>query len=312
MLSRKIESLKISWLVCALAFITLGTALGIFFLSPCGHGITPTTDSPKEISLWDALYFSVVTISSLGYGDYRPVGYGRILATAEVVLGLVLIALIVSKLASDRTSTYVRLLYTSDSERRLKEFKSDIQKRLQGLQSAHRNHDHKSKLGEIRGLGLIAVNLAKYYQYQVRVGALGEDWAKKNSLRIAQSIIRSAEEVGLVGKAAVTSLAEHQQIDTTFRHMEHALKAITSTHSSNDFESSKQQLLRTIESYRRYIAEGRTKPTYSEVTPFVLGQVKQTLPPKPWPKNVHKVVAQELRISNKLAHKTISILEGPP
>lgn len=310
MISRKIEALKVSWLVWMLAFVTLASAFGIFLLSPCGNGIIPTTDSPKAISFWDALYFSVVTISSLGYGDYRPIGYGRLLAAAEVICGLVLIALIVSKLASDRTSTYVRLLYTSDSERRLKEFKSDIQSRLDGLKTSHRNHDHKSKLDEVRSLGLIAINLAKYYEYQVRVGALGENWARKNSLRITQAIVKSAEELGLVGKAAATSQEERQQIETTFRHMERAVAAIADTHESDDFLSSKQQLSRTIESHKRYAAEGRTKPTHSEVTPFVLEQVKRVLPPKPWPKNVHKTVAQQLRISNKLAHKTISQLEA--
>lgn len=310
MLSRWIESLKISWLVGALVIVALGSAFGLFFLSPLGHGITPTTDSPKVISLLDALYFSIVTISSLGYGDYRPIGYGRLLAASEVIFGLILIALIVSKLASDRTSTYVRLLYTSDSERRLKEFQSDIQLRLKGLKAAHKDHDHKTKLGEIRSLGLITVNLAKYYQFQVRVGALGEDWAMKNSLKIAQSIVRTAEALGLVGKSAITSPAELQEIDRTFRHMERAINAIAGTHAHDGFASSKQQLLRTIESYRRYLAEGRTKPTCSEITPFVLEQVKKALPPKPWPKNVHKDVAQKLRISNKLAHKTISQLEA--
>ncbi len=312
MLSRKIEGLKVSVLVWSLAVVTVLSALATFFLSPSGNGITPTTDSSKIISIWDALYFSVVTISSLGYGDYRPVGYGRLVAAAEVVIGLVLIALIVSKLASDRTSTYVRLLYTSDSERRLKEFKSDIQNRLHCLRIAHKNHDHESKLSEIRSLGLIAVNLAKYYEYQVRVGALGEDWARKNSLRIVQAITRSSEELGLVGKAAVTSQEERRQIETTFRHMERAVDEIANTHPTDDFASSKQQLKRTVDSYRRYTEEGRTKPTYSEVTPYVLEQVKKALPSKPWPKNIHKSVAQQLRISNKLAHKTISELEEKP
>jgi hypothetical protein len=312
MLSRKIETLKVSWLLWTLVAVTLVSAILLFALSPSGNGITPTTDSSKVISFADSLYFSVVTISSLGYGDYRPVGYGRVVAAAEVIVGLVLIALIVSKLASDRTSTYVRLLYTSDSERRLKEFKLDVQARLESLRTAHKNHDHTSKLAEIRSLGLISINLAKYYEYQVRVGGLGEEWARKNSLKIVKSITQSAEELGLVGKAAATSQQENQQIATTFQHMERAVDSIASTHATIDFEASKQQLKRTLASYERYISTGKTRPTYSEVTPYVLEQVKSVLPPKPWPKNVHKTVAQQLRISNTLAHKTISKLEANP
>lgn len=36
---------------------------------------------------WDAVYFSVVTATTLGYGDIRPVGVGRLLASAEAIFG---------------------------------------------------------------------------------------------------------------------------------------------------------------------------------------------------------------------------------
>lgn len=43
----------------------------------------------------EALYFSIVTITTLGYGDMRPLcGWGRFLVSAEVLMGLVLIVFI--------------------------------------------------------------------------------------------------------------------------------------------------------------------------------------------------------------------------
>lgn len=43
----------------------------------------------------DALYFSVVTFTTLGYGDFAPVGPSRIIASAEAIIGSFTIALFV-------------------------------------------------------------------------------------------------------------------------------------------------------------------------------------------------------------------------
>lgn len=43
----------------------------------------------------DSLYFSTVTFTTLGFGDFRPVGYGRVVATLETSAGVVLLALLV-------------------------------------------------------------------------------------------------------------------------------------------------------------------------------------------------------------------------
>lgn len=315
MLARKIETLRISWLVGAGVLVTVLSATLLFWLSKSGQGITATFFSNEEVttqppSFLDCLYFSVVSISSLGYGDFRPVGYGRVVATVEVILGLILIALIVSKLASDRTSAYVRLLYTSDSERRLKEFKSDIQLRVGSLRQAQCDHNHEAKATEINSLGLIAVNLANYYQYQVKVGGLGEDWARKNSLRVVRSIARATEELARAGKAELATATEHHSIKTSLRHIQRAIREITTSHSSEDFTNAREHIRKTIESYERCLAAGRTKPVDSEVTQHVLQEVGKALPSKPWPKHVHKIVAQRLRISNRLAHKAITAIEG--
>jgi len=39
-------------------------------------------------SFWEALYFSVITATTVGYGDFHPaVGWGRVLAGAEAIIG---------------------------------------------------------------------------------------------------------------------------------------------------------------------------------------------------------------------------------
>ena len=47
-----------------------------------------------------ALYFSIVTEATLGYGDYRPTGLCRIIACLQVLTGYGLFGIIVAKLTS--------------------------------------------------------------------------------------------------------------------------------------------------------------------------------------------------------------------
>ncbi|MCP5055561.1 MAG: two pore domain potassium channel family protein [bacterium] len=63
-------------------------ALGIGLLIQGGYG---EIDGPISTAR-DVMYFSIVTYTSLGYGDLVPVGSLRILCGVEALTGLVLIA----------------------------------------------------------------------------------------------------------------------------------------------------------------------------------------------------------------------------
>lgn len=59
-------------------------------------GLIEFNDQVKDVCFWQSLYFSVVTFTTLGYGDIVPIGYaGQILVVFEVFLGIVTIALFI-------------------------------------------------------------------------------------------------------------------------------------------------------------------------------------------------------------------------
>ena len=50
----------------------------------------------KELSVIDAVYFSVVTITTIGYGDLTPKGCLRLVAMWEVLAGMFILVVIVA------------------------------------------------------------------------------------------------------------------------------------------------------------------------------------------------------------------------
>ncbi len=87
----------IVWLIFALIF----TVLPCFFP---GNGVTDNSVEPTEpteyAQLADSLYFSTVTFTTLGYGDFHPVGIGKFFAALEAALGLMFFGAMVAKLTS--------------------------------------------------------------------------------------------------------------------------------------------------------------------------------------------------------------------
>ncbi len=57
------------------------------------------------VSFWDALYFSGVTFTTLGYGDYTPVGWIRLMALLECLSGFIMVPLFMIAL----TRRYLRV-----------------------------------------------------------------------------------------------------------------------------------------------------------------------------------------------------------
>ncbi len=97
-------------LFCILASLITIFAIIFYYLSDIpDNGIEPDLRGFHE-----SIYFSVVTISSLGYGDYQPVGYSRVFASIEVLVGLGFIGYFVSRVVSFRHAELLERLHHSD------------------------------------------------------------------------------------------------------------------------------------------------------------------------------------------------------
>ena len=76
-----------------------GGVIVLFSFLYCCIGEIATKGNDQIVSYWNKLYFSGVTFTALGYGDYYPVGVAKITALTESFLGVVLIALFIFSFA---------------------------------------------------------------------------------------------------------------------------------------------------------------------------------------------------------------------
>ena len=85
--------------------------------------------SAKQISvdkINDAIYFSFVTATTTGFGDIIPFGLFKLLAIFEVVFGLLLLAVVTSKLVSIKQDMILNELYESSINERISKIRSSL------------------------------------------------------------------------------------------------------------------------------------------------------------------------------------------
>lgn len=82
--------------VLGFAFVYMGVGVQETLAEGCSHAFR------------DCLYFSIVSFSTLGYGDFQPIPDIRILAATEGLFGYLLLGLLVGLLASSASSKISR------------------------------------------------------------------------------------------------------------------------------------------------------------------------------------------------------------
>jgi len=97
-----------------------------FALSFWAWGGLHFSNGQGGVDLANCLYMSVVTFTTLGYGDIVPVGYAKLLACCEVLIGLSFIGIGLSKLSSASQSYYLGQLYAREAQERFEQYVADL------------------------------------------------------------------------------------------------------------------------------------------------------------------------------------------
>jgi Ion channel len=91
--------------------------------------------------LWSGIYFSFVTVTSVGYGDVLPRGVARFAAVGEAVLGLLIFGAVVAKFVSRRQDQVVREIHRVTFEERIDRIQTNLHMLLSELQAIATMYD---------------------------------------------------------------------------------------------------------------------------------------------------------------------------
>lgn len=101
-------------------------------------------------SIWNAIYFSFVAATTTGFGDMVPFGYFKILATIEVVISLLVVAVVTSKFISLKQDRMLDELYEITFTEQVHRMRSGLLLFRQNMSALmHRIEDGEAKQREI-------------------------------------------------------------------------------------------------------------------------------------------------------------------
>lgn len=301
-----------------------------FRWGPSGHTLKAT-----EKDLLEAAYFSFVTFTSLGYGDLSPIGFGRFVAMLVVLSGLVFIALLVGRFASERQQAVLLLLHTSDCQRRLNDFTSEIDRFSEDLEEAARAARTLQARSAAKSLTTrveAASNYLVFNANQARLMAFGNE----SSLVALYTALAKVQRLCIdVHRTEKSDLLLSRRTRTLANRCEGLVKLMQLFHENAERQTSYVHALwRRVSAVR---SAAKPEPSVlaqrvaaistsmsergdwlrawvrSGYTPAVCEQVWSASPagePAGWGADLHKRLAKELQISNSLAQKCLTKLRG--
>jgi hypothetical protein len=298
---KNLESLSyiaIGWLILGLlTFCSL--AFAIFNLTTIG-----------KLDLTDALYFNVVTMTSLGYGDILPTGTGRLIVSMEVLSGIMLVAIFVGKIASERQSALLLLLYNNENNRRIKEFYQEVNFLSNKFDQLLDEHEHLEFKQQVKKTYKFITGIYNYLSLHANQGRIA-DYGNVSSLR---KFYFSINNLQLIAKNAIITQGPDEQTKTNLQRLIYRINGIANLMQPfhpNDIASC--NVLRNINvqtvAYENSRENNISLPIHRiKITESLKQKVLNELPPLPWDKKVNVTIAKKLGLSNKFTDRIIKKL----
>lgn len=277
--------------------------------------------SPHEAGFLEAIYFCIVTFTSLGYGDLAPIGFGRVVASLLVFWGLATIALVIGKIASERSQTTLLLLHRSDVERRISEFTKKLATLRCNASELQINHD-VSGLDDLSGVIVdVHQSMNRYLIFHANqstalengnegaLSALLKELA--NVQEICVSVHKEANKIQARRLARTTKSLTFRLLWTAKFMHEHYVKAASKSswtealvrklsrrrEPKRPLSTSTSRVLTRMEHNLDVLEKWRS----TSITVDTLDAVYDLMPVGPknlWPKHVNKDIARNLGTSN--------------
>lgn len=185
----------------------------------------------------DCLYFSIVTISSLGYGDIRPIGCGRVIASIEVTAGLVLIGLWISAMASSRLELLTERLHGHAVDERFKQFRANIVRLSSEFADLAQKHGQAQSVDSARlwsvgkdsedavmdELYAAVWGIVRHLRREVSEGEFFETTSQRFTGRLLGACIESLEHIAVASRSGGVLDASNPQAEGNLKRLRQVL-----------------------------------------------------------------------------------------
>lgn len=297
-----IDLIPTSFFIYLFCILVLSFGALFWYLSACGSGIVATYSplgTKEDISLLDAVYFSAITVSSLGYGDYRPIGLGRLIAAIEVLSGLSLMSIIIAKLASERQSILVRLIYASDTERRVKAFTEDVTKYYDSIGSWVNNYTERHvKIVALRSVKRLLGGIGNYLTFHAQEGVLLRVSSESYMRKLFRQMYKLQERMLLHSRGLNTPEDIRTRLIACSKQISDIAGYYKEWSSDVGIKAQCEEIVRRSLWKQNLVQQLEINNALFEAILKVL----PNLPPRP---GDHAVVAEKLEISKSLAAKAL-------
>src|SRR3989338_6930496 len=121
-----IDKLKFIHILILWVFIIMSFGMAYYFLANVNSFLYYNLDQSPITRVIDAVYFSFVAATTTGFGDIIPMGVFKIVSIIEVIFGLLLLALVTSKLVSIKQDMILDEIYESSLNEKINRLRSSL------------------------------------------------------------------------------------------------------------------------------------------------------------------------------------------
>ncbi|PMH14966.1 potassium channel family protein [Vibrio splendidus] len=318
-LGRRIDSM--SYINLLIATVSIWFAAGLYFFFATyykqGMNIDPNCIIEKSKDCIDlswgevlssAMYFSGVTLTTLGYGDISPIGFGRVVAVLLAVSGLTIVALLIAKISSERQSSLLLLLHTSDVERRVSDFVMQIDSYTTFILESSKDQNTDLTYKNLRGLRSLLEAVNSYITFHVNQAMfleIGTEPAIKSLMSKMGDVHPVLESLSTM--AVATEKIENNCLNISKRMGDIERFLIV----QNEHKGKKVKNIDIAQLVRKH---ERLKQKYNATfTELKVIKVRRLLPNterEQWPQKLNRQISDELGISAQMVKRCINELKS--
>lgn len=296
-----VDSISFRWIGFLIIGLILFCAIVFYYFDITNKG---------QLCFFEAIYFSVVTMTSLGYGDISPTGFGRVVASFEVLSGVMLVAVFVGKIASERQSTLLLLLYNNENNRRLKEFYLEVKIFIDKFNDLLDEHEHKEFNREVKKAYKFMTGVYNYLSFHAHQGRMA-DFGNFPSLK---RVYVSVYDLQVMSKNASKTHGPDAQTKVHLERLIFRINGIANLMKpfhAEDVDS--YNVLNSInvqtKAYEKAKLNTKSLPLYRvKITEKLKLKVLAELPPLPWKKNLNVIIGEKLGLPYKFTERIIKKL----